>query len=527
MVVAGGFDQHVVQRMLEMCHPATPWWRRLWQPGTVLLARELLEVSDSSKAAGEHARDTLLVQLRERAMRDPGCGPAVQRSTVRDLLPSKSSSIVKPGHGWALLEQYTAGLAAGYLANWADCLRPGSSPPAVSAEQAARLLVAHLLDEGCSEKFVHRWLTYHAKHNATAYTLSDLVDLLAARVSKPASDIEVLVPLAAGTELPRPTPDGWLTGAQARQWRATNIPDAVPARQYGALLFRVAAQDIYAAADVVRDRVSALVDRFSFTPGRQLVVGPEIWLKGVRDPEPMHGSVRRVEVLSIERQEMLWSHSISPEIDAALELMAPLQRGPAPSAITGAWAAIEGLLLGPGDQGKHIAAERIALIVGCALVRAEMTSIAWAHERSGTDQLAADIRAAGKNKERARLTIAAVAAGSPLVLTRHEDRNALSRVGNLVQDPHNFVVGVTRCLQRTFIALYRQRNALAHAGGTDGVALRSTLSRAAPLVSAGVDRIVDAAAKEGLRPLELAARARLRLDALRGRPPAEAVHLLG
>ncbi|BCB83350.1 hypothetical protein [Phytohabitans suffuscus] len=108
-----------------------------------------------------------------------------------------------------------------------------------------------------------------------------------------------------------------------------------------------------------------------------------------------------------------------------------------------------------------------------------------------------------------------------------EDRNGLTRTQGLVRNPYGHITGVTQCLEATFGALYRQRNALAHAGGIDAVALRSTLSRAAPLVAAGIDRIVDAALKEGLSPLELAARAKLRLEGLRGRAPVDAVDLLG
>ncbi|MEU0962640.1 hypothetical protein ACIBSS_30860 [Micromonospora aurantiaca] len=526
MAITGAYDEQVVQRMLEMCHPATPWWRRLWQPGTALLARELLEAGDPAMSASDHARDTLLAQLRERAMRDPGCGPARQRSATGKLLPAKSASIIRPGHSWFVLEQYTDALRARYLTNWASELRKGAAVSGLSAEATSRLLLAHLLDEGCSEKFVHRWLTYHARHDSTRYQLADLLDLLAARLSQPAATIEVLVPLAAEVVLPRPVPAGWLTAIQARRWRAANIPGASPMRQHGALVLTVTAHDIYAAADLARDRVSALVNKFSLGARRELIAGNEMWLKGVPKPEPLNGSIRRVEIRSIERREQLWSHRIPRNLEAALELMAPLKRGPIPAAITGAWAAIEGLLIGPGDQGKHIAAERIALITGCAFVRAEMTSLAWAHQRAASDQLSADIRDAATNKERARLAIHAASSGHLLALPREEDRNGLVRIRSLIQDPYEFVNSVTKCLDMTFAALYRQRNALAHAGGTDAVALHSTLSRTAPLVAAGIDRIADAVLKEGISPLELAARAKLRLDELRGRHAANAVDLL-
>ncbi|BCB83349.1 hypothetical protein Psuf_006620 [Phytohabitans suffuscus] len=166
-------------------------------------------------------------------------------------------------------------MSASYLANWASELRAQAATPSLSAEATARLLVAHLLDEGCSEKFVHRWLTYHSQHDSTTYTLADLVDLLTARMSQPSTATEVLVPLAAEVTLPRPLPPGWLTTQQARHWRAANIPDSTPTRQHGALLLTVTAHDIYAAADLVRDRVSAMMNKFSFGARKELLVGSD------------------------------------------------------------------------------------------------------------------------------------------------------------------------------------------------------------------------------------------------------------
>ncbi|WP_127502390.1 hypothetical protein [Actinoplanes solisilvae] len=255
MAITGAFDEHVVQRMLEMCHPATPWWRRLWQPGTALIAQELLEAGDPAMSASDHARDTLLAQLRSRAMTDPGCGPPARRSAVGRVLPAKSASIVRPGRSWCLLDQYTQAIRESYLINWANELRGPGGQSMPSAEATARLLVAYLLDEGCSEKFVHRWLTYHVKHDTTIYRLADLLEVLAARMSQPVAPIEILIPLAAEVVLPRPIPAGWLTAVQARHWRAENIPGASPTRQHGALVLAVTARDIYAAALEIRESI--------------------------------------------------------------------------------------------------------------------------------------------------------------------------------------------------------------------------------------------------------------------------------
>ncbi len=55
--------------------------------------------------------------------------------------------------------------------------------------------------------------------------------------------------------------------------------------------------------------------------------------------------------------------------------------------------------------------------------------------------------------------------------------------------------------------LYRQRNIVAHGGTTAAVALDAALRTAAPLVGAGLDRVVHAALTLRVEPLDLAARA--------------------
>jgi hypothetical protein len=527
-LAASSFDAHVVQRVLEFCHPATPWWRRLWQAGTVLVSRELLEAGDPAMSASEYAKAALLRELSDRIVRDPGCGPAKQRASNKKMLTANASSLQRYGHNWSALQQYTENLRANYLKNWAVDLRAAAGlQPTCSPEATARLLTSYLLEEGCSDTFVHRWLTYHVRYDTTVYTLADLVDLLHERIATAPTTTEVLITLDAEVPLPRPIPPGWLTAKYARHWRAENIPNSKPIRQHGGLLLTVTANDIYAAADLVRERIVATLNKFNVGGRRKLVVGPHMWIKGVENPLPVAGSTRRVEVHSIERRGELWNHSMPSSVEAALELMAPLERGSVSAAITGAWAAIEGLLVGPGDDSKHVAVERMALITACASIRAELTSLAWAHRRASNDPLSADIQAAGTNKERARLTIAAIAGGATLTLPRVEDQHGLQRFTSLVGDPHAFVIAAARCLERSFGALYRQRNLLSHAGGTTAVALRPTLSRVAPLVAAGMDRVVDAAYSESLQAIELAARARFRVSALVSNPATSAVDLLG
>ncbi|AQP52750.1 hypothetical protein [Tessaracoccus flavescens] len=523
-LAANTFDERVIARLLEFSDDSTPWSRRLWQPGTVLIARELLEAGDPAMSASERALSTLQDELIARVMLDPAVSSPTDRSATRKMLTVPVSSLVKPGHSWHVLNAWAATTRAEYLANWAMALGNGMGLP--SAECTARLLAAHLFDEGFSRKYVHRWLTYRIKHSGDVHTLASMCLELHSQLVTGPKPLEVLVPLAAHVPMPRPVPAGWLTSDQVRDWRAANVPGWRPIRQHGAVLLTVEALDIYAATDIARDRLTAIRDRFRVGGRREISPAAEMWVAGVTASQPTEAPSRRVQVYAFERQSALWSHSVRPDIEAAMELMAPLERGPAPAATTGAWAAVESLLVGPGDDAKHLAADRLALILAGGHLRAELTSLAWAHAKSACDALASELQRLETNQERAERTLAHLVSGDDLTLARPEDRHALDRVQAALSDPYRYVDLVRRSVEPALRALYRQRNLLSHAGGTAGVAIKPTLERAAPLVAAGMDRIVHVALTGGQSALELAALARVRHEALRGRPAALALKVL-
>jgi hypothetical protein len=105
-------------------------------------------------------------------------------------------------------------------------------------------------------------------------------------------------------------------------------------------------------------------------------------------------------------------------------------------------------------------------------------------------------------------------AGQPLSLTSESDRLAEKRGRELMAQPRQFLRGIEQQIERTLRRLYRQRNLVLHWGRMNAVSLRATLRTAAPLVGAGVDRIAHAWFLNQTNPLELAARAKVRLELL-------------
>ena len=89
---------------------------------------------------------------------------------------------------------------------------------------------------------------------------------------------------------------------------------------------------------------------------------------------------------------------------------------------------------------------------------------------------------------------------------------AVPRVAeDMIREPRRTLALVQKHATNAFRCLYRHRNMVLHGALTNAVALRASLRTAAPLVGAGIDRIIHAHYVEELQPLPLVARARLAL----------------
>jgi hypothetical protein len=241
----------------------------------------------------------------------------------------------------------------------------------------------------------------------------------------------------------------------------------------------------------------------------------QVWIRGQNDPFPLRRNSRGVEVRALARESQLYNQSATSHIDAALELIGPLSGGPPGPAVAGGWAALEALLLGPGDGGRRgIAADRLASLVACSFPRAELTTLAYAHEKHASDELAVALGAAGSNRDRATVLARAIASEQSLALTSESDRLAERRLQALISGPKGVLRDIEQHASMTLRRFYRQRNLVLHWGRMNAVCLHSALRTAAPLIGAGVDRIAHACFTSGLNPLELSARAKLRLDLL-------------
>lgn len=102
------------------------------------------------------------------------------------------------------------------------------------------------------------------------------------------------------------------------------------------------------------------------------------------------------------------------------------------------------------------------------------------------------------------------------VMRREVDQAEVARLKKLLDNPGPELQKIRDAIGESFHRLYRQRNLILHGARLYSVALADSLRAVAKLAGAGMDRITHGWYVQGLKPMELAARANLSL-ALAGR----------
>jgi hypothetical protein len=516
--VNSSFDEHVVARLLDFFNSNTPWQRRLWNSGIVLTLREALEASRAvavgviSNAALHNVLSTAVVL----AAHDPGIGERSQLKVLQNALKSdvKNGGLELDGHEYRLLQLLLADIEDSYLHRWSNALASGGLAP--GPERAARALASHLLDEGFSSDFLHSWWTFKIHGKGTTQTLSEIIADAQTLVSKPLREFELVIGFEHAPPPYRepPAKDSlWISNVELSDWLRANKFDVAGVRTRGGLKFKVKARDAKTAADTVSETVDRILSRADLGTYRHLLPIDRIWIAGEKQSVPLAPRRRRVEIHAVSRENRLYSVTEFSIVDAAIELVAPLDLESPSPAVAGGWAGIEALLTGPGDKERVLAGDRMAALVACSFPRAEFTDLSYKLEKLG-GKLADKLKACVSNRDRAGLLVDLIAAGTPPEFQRPSDIAALDRMRRLLNAPSRTLADIEYHVSTAFRRLYRHRNMVLHWGKTDAVGLRACLRTAAPLVGAGLDRIAHAWFVQGAHPLELAARARLRLGTI-------------
>ena len=512
-------EMHVVARLRDFFGATTGWQRTLWNSGIVLTLREILQASEQvangvlSDASLRSAASWAIIV----AGRDPGAGDDARKKQVQRALRSddKGDGIALRSAQYRTIQIIADEMEPAYLSRWATALRNPQNCP--GPERTARAIGSHLLDAGFSSDFLHRWWTYKCKYEPGTKALAEIVDDAAALLAQGPRSFEILV---AFEHAPKGVPSGkpkaeWLPNKEVSKWLSKHKFNVRGLRQRGGMKLLVEARDPLSAAELATETIDRLISRVSLgsETRNRLVPLPQIWIGGERDPLPLTPRRRRVEIHALHRENRLYDLSEFSIVDAAMELVAPLDSEPPSPAVAGGWGAIEALLTGPGDPERVLAADRMASLVACSFVRAELTTLSYQAEKEG-GPIAVALKACLTNRDRCGVLAKTIQDGVPVAFTNDSDLAALARITALYASPSATLRDIEGHVSTCFRRLYRHRNMVLHGAKTDALGLRACLRTAAPLVGAGLDRIAHAWFVESRHPLELAARARLRLDTL-------------
>ena len=341
----------------------------------------------------------------------------------------------------------------------------------------------------------------------------------------PVRAYSLFLPCAAPFEKPV-TPSSfvtWMDGKQAAEWLDTNLPSTEHRRHAGGFLVQVQCRDPWSAVEAARHVIARADPRVKVSRPSDESIRLDGWARISGDARgyDVRPTPRQVEIGSLYRQKAVYDFDggLPPETDDALELASYMESPSDGAAATGGWAAIEALLIRPGEGNHHIAADRLASLLTCSLTRAELTPLAYRHiEHAAPSELVTDLKAAAKNHAKVRLIEDHLRAGHSLALTDPSDIAAESRVKAILIDPSGELERIHRYFTESLRRLYNQRNTIAHSGSLQSAALSATTRTAFSLVGAGLDRIVHAQleTKGQLPPLSLVARAETELRLVGG-----------
>jgi hypothetical protein len=435
---------------------------------------------------------------------DPGMGDVSIRRALGTYLKAdhKNGGVAFNGVDYLTIEYLIPSIEAHYLSNWALAVKDPNVRP--NPERAARYIAAHLLDLGLHPNFLHKWWTYRIVHEGGTRNLSDLIlDAHVLAIQKPIT-YRILVAFPTGTTELNTDPR-WLSADQVSVWLKNNHSLPIENMQ-GGLLLEVESRDKLAAVALVAETIDRLVSRIMLGTKNKFSQPDKVWIEGSDDPNLLVHRGRRVEVHSLDRQDKIFPSTTSTALDAALDLLAPLERGSPSAAVAGAWAAIEALLTAPGDSDRVVAADRMGELIACSFPRAELTRLSFKIEKLG-GSLEAQLKACINRCDRCNIVASEIKKGTAFSFKDYSDAAAFDRMKTLLLNPTPVLQDIQKHASQAFRRLYRHRNLVLHGGQTEAVGLRAALRTTAPLVGAAVDRIAHANFVEGISAVKLAARA--------------------
>lgn len=504
--------------MKELADSRTAWHRGLWQPGSIVLLDEVVEAVlatwDGSLTSDEAMKDVIRVAIAQ-VKRDPGIGDESVGAELERLLNALAPSGNSRSKPTPELQQLLARVAAfaercrtGYFLRWIAHVEAGKVTTE-SVELTARLLTAHLLDEGFHRNHIHGWLLAQGRRADLAKTLTKGREMLL----EPHRTFTFTVGLLrAPSEVRESLGSAWLDAeTYIERFKAASNPKSrpIPREGAGAIEWTTSARDPHAAMYDLLDWQHRLLARAQLGLGQSGKIEFEADLidagaDKIRSPLE---DLRSIRVPAIQRNRLfVGGVAATHQLDGAIGLLASHSGEVRGASIASVWAAAEGLLGRPGGKGTDVA-DRLADIVTCSFPRAEIGELARVWAESESDALSASLKDQASGDQARIMSEHLVANGDPgFRLGSH--KAAVARYLQLSSDPAGVLHRVRGYYSSVFRRLYYHRNFIMHAAKFDSVTLGVSVRTAPVLVAAALDRLVNAQhGKVAVAPLALAARA--------------------
>lgn len=525
------YSREVNARFADFVNPRTPWPRRLWDVSPIFSLEELYESGNwvDRKALGESA--VLWLRRRQEQIllkHDLAWSDRALKHKIQECLRSDLGVRSEGRRALRVVIDETRGE---YLQKWAEGLAKKESAERVQADYVAQVAASHLLDAGYSLVGLRRWLKEQG-HLSAVELMAAASELSQASSTEFTFWVPVFqVPQPAEASLDRAVFQTWPdTPGQVQQEWMQHYSGADPR---GALKIDVTARDAGAAVARCADVLERMRTRFrlAVSRGHLQIAAQAVMVPGFQTIE-IDSRSREALVLSLAAEGELFNVDANQDpnaekrpIDDALELTSYMNYGSPAAALTGMWAALESLLANAddsvkGNEGKVAAAGRAGSLVACSWPRAELTALSYQVDKRNPAgrQLTAELDRCGSNRERAVVMAVAIAneGGVPLKRTWRlgSDVAAVNRMKELFAEPKKQLQRKQGSAESAIRRLYRCRNIVVHGGATSGALLEATVRLAAPLVGAALDRIVHSHHNSAVGPLDLATRARFRIDTI-------------
>lgn len=498
-------------RMMEITSTQAPWHRRLWRSGTMQIARELLE--ESVRPGAPEAAITDQRSYVQHCLRTDH-GIADHGKCVEGTIKAIKPGITESSHAWINLREHFDRMNDSYLVNWADSLdSPAANGKPIDVEGAARRITAHLLDAGMHKSSLYAWLRA-IRDNSTATTIGDFLREADSRLKQPERTYTFCVPVEKMGSFDVASASGWMTAQETAQWKRLHAKKAQGLLQRGSFLLEVQGRDVNAAADKARSRISNLAAKFHLGSRTPIVICPSMWSKEKGSEFPTHATNRVINVRSFELLGRVQDLEMQDYITNTLALVQPLSTAAPHIAVISGWSAIESLMVGSSDAQDAVSARRFSLIVAASMLRAELSWLSRTYVQTHDGTAAEEMASCEKNIDRARLFQMYACANPQIDLQKPIDNLALERIRPALIDPRGEVEKISGILTREFTRLYRKRNMIVHGGHTQESNLHSISETLAPLIGAGIDRVVHVGLMFDVRPIELSAVAESRVHYL-------------